>query len=117
MRNLKDKVLHCLEVMPETRNSDTKLTSAIWFNFYREKLFTNSDGKLCVELVKLYELPNQDDVKRVRAKIQNPDKKTGYRGIFLPTDPVIIKRRRINQKMWEGWNQTENALRTNPSQG
>jgi hypothetical protein len=106
MKKLKDKILYCLERHPDTRNSDIKLTSAIWYEYYREKLVTSPNGKLAVELVSLYELPNQDDVKRIRAKIQNKELK------FLPTCPKIRQQRKIKEEEWRKFLGYNPELRT-----
>lgn len=88
MKRLKDKILYCLEKYPESRNSDTKLTNAIWVEFYSEHLF-KENGQWAVKLTEIYELPKHGDVKRVRAIIQNKEK------MFLPTDLEIRKQRNI----------------------
>lgn len=41
------------------------------------------DGVYFVSLGKLFDLPREDNIKRIRAKIQNEEK------LFLPTDPAI----------------------------
>ncbi len=94
MRTLKDKILTCLREQPATRNSDTSLTNYLWLNFYKERLFQNESGDWCVKIKYLYDLPTQDDVKRIRAKIQNQEHK------FLPTDLRIVQQRKINEELW-----------------
>lgn len=91
---LKEKIEECLEKYPETRNSDVALTNAIWLEYYKEWLFPAPDGNAAIRLSDLHELPNQDDVKRFRAKIQNEERR------FLPTDPDVIEKRRLNQQAW-----------------
>ena len=94
IKDLKAKVLYCLEKYPETRNSDIKLTNAIWLKYYSEKIFYNSDNDFCVKLTDLYNLPREDNVKRCRAKIQNEE------GQYLPTTLEVVKKRRINEEAW-----------------
>lgn len=94
MKRLKDKILYCLEKYPETRNSDIKLTSAVWFEYYSDKLVTLDDKRLAVPLVELYKIPSQADVKRIRAIIQNKKK------LWLPTEPEVRKKRNILEKDW-----------------
>ena len=96
MLKLKDKILYCLERYPETRNSDIKLTNAVWYTYY-EKYLIKVDDQLAVKLTDLYELPREDDVKRIRAKIQNDENK------FLPTDEAVRKQRRINETKWRNY--------------
>ena len=95
MKKLKEKVIYCLEKYPETRNSDTKLTSAVWLEFYKQFLFTAPDGTCAaIKLLDLYKIPHQDSVKRIRATIQNKENK------FLPSDPEVRKKRKINEEEW-----------------
>lgn len=86
-------VEYCLENYPETRNSDIKLTNKIWIEFYPEYVHTR-EGKYCVDLVDLYELPKEDRVKRWRAKYQNE------KGIYLPDDPEVRRKREITEEKW-----------------
>lgn len=88
---IKEKVLKCLELYPDSRNSDVKLTNAVWVEFYHSLLFIK-DGVLAVKLLDIYKLPNQDIIKRWRAKIQNEE------GKFLPTDPEITKKRQRREE-------------------
>ena len=96
MINLKDKIIHCLTKYPETRNSDIKLTNAVWIEFHNSKIL-KIDGKNYVALTDLYELPREDNVKRIRAKIQNED------NLFLPTDINIAKQRKKNEEKWRNY--------------
>lgn len=89
MFNLKDKILFCLEKYPSSRNSDIELTTKVWYEFHNSKIKVFDDEQY-VKLKDLYDLPREDDVKRVRAKIQN-DK---FNPRFLPTDEKIINARR-----------------------
>jgi len=91
MRNLKQKVEHCLTKYPETRNSDIKLTNSIWVEYYSKYLKRDDKGNLMVRLLDLYELPTQESVKRVRAEL-NSNKK------YLPTDKNVLKQRRLLEK-------------------
>lgn len=93
---LQTKIEHCLEKYPETRNSDIKLTNSIWFEFHNNKIKRDADGDLVVKLKDLYDLPREDHIKRIRAKIQNS--KSNPR--FLPTDIKILKGRKILEKYW-----------------
>ena len=69
--HLKNQVLTILQEIPKTRNSDTTLTIEIWKRFYPQFIKKGANGNLGVWLEDLYKLPDQDDVKRLRAKIQN----------------------------------------------
>lgn len=103
INKLKDKVEFCLERYPETRNSDIKLTNAIWITFHKETLIP-IQGQLAkeytVKLTDLYSLPREDHIKRIRAKIQNPNHKTGYPGKYPPTEEKIAIRRGWLKEYW-----------------
>ena len=90
---------------PETRNSDIKLTNAVWIEFHNSKL-KQIEGKYAVVLTDLYELPSQDDVKRIRAKVQNNLHK------FLPTSEEVSKQRKIKEIWWH-----REMSPSNPSRG
>ena len=108
MISLKEKILHCLKIQPQTRNSDISLTNFIWLEYHRHKLFQNGRGDWCVKIKDLYDLPSQDDCKRWRAKIQNHP--TNPR--FLPTDLRIAKQRKINEELWRSVMGYNKELRT-----
>lgn len=99
MKNLKTQVIHCLEHYPDARNSDIRLLIYIWKLFYPEYVFGDK-----VALENLYDLPREDNVKRIRASIQNHP--TNPR--FLPTDWKVAKQRKINEEKWR------NAMGYNP---
>lgn len=89
------QVLEILEQFPDTRNSDIELTIQLWKRFYPEDVFTTKHGTDVIAVRKLFELPREDNIKRVRAKIQNEERK------FLPTDiNVFIKRAKLS-KEWQ----------------
>lgn len=94
INGLTAKVEHCLEFYPETRNSDIKLTNCIWFVYYKGLLFKDNNGKWSVNLLNLYDLPREDNVKRIRARIQNEEMR------FLPTILAVVRKRRINEEAW-----------------
>ena len=97
MRPLKEKVIYCLKKYPETRNSDIKLTNAVWVDFYQGFLFRDGEGSWCVRLLSLYSMPREDDIKRVRATIQNK------KHLFLPTDWEVAKQRKIKEEVWRSY--------------
>jgi hypothetical protein len=89
IKNLKAKVKNVLEKYPETRNCDIQLTIQIWKEYYAQYIFED-----CVALKNLFELPREDNVKRIRAYFQNVKK------LFLPTDWIVAKKRGIIQDEW-----------------
>lgn len=84
---LDTQVRYCLRVYADTRNSDIELTIRIWKTFYPTALSKSATGQFYVALDKLADLPREDNVKRVRAKIQNTEK------LYLPTDAKVAKAR------------------------
>ena len=92
--HLKNQVLTILQEVPETRNSDTTLTIEIWKRFYSQFIKKGANGNLGVWLEDLYKLPDQDDIKRLRAKIQNEEKH------YLPTKWEVAKKRHFLEQEW-----------------
>lgn len=84
---LKDQVKKVLIDNPETRNSDITLTIEIWKKFY-----SVGDN---IPVGKLYDLPREDNVKRIRAKFCEQ----GY-SWAMPTEEKIAKQRKINADIW-----------------
>lgn len=52
------------------------------------------DGKVYVNVAHLYDLPREDNIKRIRAKIQNDLKE------YLPTDAKVAKKRGWEEDKW-----------------
>lgn len=94
MQNLKQKILWILSEDEASRNSDIRLTQMIWYKFHNSKLVKLDDGTQAVRLRDLFDLPREDNIKRVRAKIQNEE------GKFLPTSEEVMKQRKINEWKW-----------------
>lgn len=57
-----------------------------------------------VELKNIMDLPREDNVKRIRAKIQNEEKK------YLPTSLEVAKQRKINEEDWRAWSKNQEKL-------
>jgi hypothetical protein len=95
IKYLEEKVLFVLEKHPKTRNDDALLTFTIIWE-YSNKSIKEIDGKTYVSTEAL-KWCREDAVKRVRAKIQNE------RNQFLPTDPLVRKKRRISEETWRSW--------------
>lgn len=106
---LKNQVGEILRECPETRNSDITLMIKIWVRFYTPYIFgEGSERGSSVRLKDLYELPREDNIKRIRAKFQeealkriNDGKERGDEQFYLPTDPKVAKQRQINRAIWE----------------
>ena len=89
LKTLKSQVEFVLEHKPLARDNDITLTLHLWSFFYKSYI---SDGK--VALTDIYRLPREDNIKRIRAKIQNEE----YR--FLPTTLEVVKLRKISEDKW-----------------
>lgn len=66
----------------------------------KEKLVPKS----LVELAKIVDLPREDHIKRIRAKIQNEEKK------FLPTTEEVRRQRKISEEDWRAWSKNQDPL-------
>ena len=87
MKGLKGKVKMVLIQYPSTRNSDIALTIQIWKMFYgiREE----------IEVARLYDLPREDNIKRIRANFCQKGRSWAY-----PTTLEVAKRRGIAEDIW-----------------
>ncbi len=86
-KTTKERVLHILETEPRTRNSDKWLTYRVFEDIARE-----NGRKIFIPFELWAKFPAFETVKRVRAKIQNKH------GLFLPTDPEVIAKRKHREK-------------------
>lgn len=93
MKHLKEQVKRVLMECPESRNSDITLTIEIWKRFFPEKTI----GGECsaIRFKELYDLPREDNVKRIRAKFCEQ----GHAWAF-PTEWKIAKGRGMNEDRW-----------------
>mgnify|MGYP000004589549 CR=1 FL=1 len=92
---LRDMVEAVLRDVEDTRNSDVTLTLEIWKRYYPEHILNTSKGdKTGLFLESLYVLPREDNVKRIRAKIQNEENK------YLPTIEAVRVKRKISEEAW-----------------
>lgn len=95
MLKIKKMVEAVLEDVPETRNSDITLMIEIWKRYFPKYIKNGASGETGVWLKDLYELPREDNIKRMRAFVQN------NRGLWLPTDWKVAKQRKINEEKWK----------------
>lgn len=79
-----------------SRNSDIRLTHAIWVTYYRKHI-KMIDGQPYVQMKAMYDLPREDNIKRIRAKIQNDLHE------FLPTDPEVARKRGWEIDEWRAY--------------
>lgn len=98
IKNLRKKIEYVLENFPKGRDSDQWLTLKIWALYYPDYIKvdkgTVNDRKF-VYLEDIMSLPREDNVKRIRAVIQNVEKR------YLPTSWKVAKQRKINEEEWK----------------
>jgi len=94
-KQLKGKVEDCLEKDEKSRNSDIRLYNMLIVSFpiYRTYVRIDGDGDFSVKLKDKYNLPKEEDVCRIRRKLNSEGK-------YLPTDPEVIKQRKLAEKEW-----------------
>jgi hypothetical protein len=91
---LERQIVAVLKGDEQSRNSDIRLTQMIWYTFYRSHL-KEVDGEYYVRMKSMYDIPREDNIKRIRAKIQNVEHR------YVPTDPkVALKRGFDNVTEW-----------------
>lgn len=97
IKDLDQKVRKVLANDEKSRNSDIRLTQMIWWTYCQHLILMHDNGKgekAYIAMSDLFELPREDNIKRIRAKIQNEEK------IYLPTDPAVAKKRGWNEDEW-----------------
>ncbi len=94
------QIENILKTYPDTRNSDITLTLYVWMFGYSHLIGGMWDAQeapsyrgATVELKHLFELPREDNVKRIRAKFN-------AQGLYWPTDLKIAKARGIQEDKW-----------------
>ena len=111
IKTLKEQVKYVLEHNAETRNSDITLTIEVWKTFQPYLIGFNGQQRY-IALEALYDLPREDNIKRIRAHFQNVKKR------FLPTELSVALKRGITEDEWRvsmGYPTKESAGTENPS--
>lgn len=92
---LKKEILITLERYAPARDNDLVLMLYIWRDFYPSRTFRDAAGKAYYYALDIKDsLPREDHIKRIRAKIQNEEKK------WLPTSWIVAKKRKIAEADW-----------------
>lgn len=99
LKTLTGQVEYILSTNEDARNSDISLTIGIWKRFYSGKIrgWDAQDGfnlEGSVDLKDLFDLPREDNIKRIRATFQNE------KHLYIPTDQKIAEGRGINEEEW-----------------
>lgn len=99
LKTLKGQVEYVLSTNEASRNSDIALTLEIWRRFFPTLVHTHrasGDGaeREFVYTKDIFDLPREDNVKRIRAQFQNDMQK------YLPTSLEVAEQRGINEETW-----------------
>ncbi|MCK4554886.1 hypothetical protein KAU19_08100 [Candidatus Parcubacteria bacterium] len=106
--NLKNQIVEILKSNSDCRNSDITLTIEIWKQFYESKITITVNKFPCVALKDLYDLPREDNIKRIRAKLSeealnriSTGQIEGDEHFYLPTSGKVAYQRQISQALWQ----------------
>lgn len=91
---LEKQIIHILAKDKESRNTDIRLMKALWYTFYRPFIHQDLKGRYFVYFDDYDKLPTHDNIKRIRAKIQNEKK------LYLPTRWDVAKKRKLAENEW-----------------
>lgn len=94
-KTLKNQVYSILRDIPESRNSDITLLIELWNRYYPQFIINSDTSGQLIRLKDLFDLPQQDAIKRIRAGIQNNDRE------YLPTDIKVLIGRAIQSDEWK----------------
>lgn len=92
IKKLRDQVEYVLRNSADSRNSDIALTIEVWKCFYKDFIFV-SNGIASIPVTALYELPREDNIKRIRAKFNEA-------GLYWPSNEAVAEKRGINASIW-----------------
>lgn len=102
INGLKNQILKVLELFPKTRDSDVRLMLTLWMRYYPSRIHRDSpESPAYIYLKDIMELPREDNIKRIRAVIQNEENR------FLPTSLEVVKQRKINEQLWREYIKNE----------
>lgn len=110
INNLKTKVEYCLQNYPETRDNDITLfikliKSYPCYNMFLYPSGINSNDDSTLRLKDLHELPKQEDVARIRRKLNQ-------QGKYKTENEEVIRLRKEAEEKWY-----KNMMNDNPSRG
>ena len=92
-KTLKQKVENVMREFPATRNCDIKLTKKLWRMYFADSIvFLRSEWY--VRFDDLEKMPRESAIVRIRAMIQNKDKK------YVPTDKDVAFLRGFEEEEW-----------------
>lgn len=97
IKELKSKILKILAEFPKARDSDIWLTIKLWTLYYPTRIDRTDPENPKIALKDILEMPREDNVKRIRAKIQNEEH------LYLPESFQVRKQRKISEDEWRDW--------------
>lgn len=93
IKNLKEKVYKMLEKSEKARNDDIHLQFMLIHHYYPDGIKQDENGVWWISR-RAATVFQERYVARLRGVIQNEE------GLFLPTDPAVMRRRKINEETW-----------------
>ena len=94
LKTYKQKVEKILKDYEKARNCDGTLIAHYLNTYHNRLLHMDVDGDSCLKLKDFQHLPPFENIRRSRQIIQNDD------GNYPPTDPEVIKARKIKERNW-----------------
>lgn len=87
---LKGKIIYILNKSEQACNDDDQLEQQLYYEFFGVSPSTT------YQELKLFNVPTRDDIKRLRAKLNQ-------QGYFLPTNPEVAKKRNLLEKWYHNY--------------
>ncbi|HEC33023.1 MAG TPA: hypothetical protein ENI63_02060 [Candidatus Kaiserbacteria bacterium] len=94
LKDYKKKVSKILEEVPKSRDNDGLLIAHFLYRHSKRFLTQDIDGRWCIPLKNIKELPPFESIRRTRQIIQNDN------NLFLPTTHIVRKARKIKEENW-----------------
>lgn len=95
LKNTRKMVQYMLETEPETRDDDLLLMLRIRDRFYYIKpLVIWNKTYLNIEVNEMKQLPNKDDIKRIRARFNQL-------WLYISEKPAVRKLRKMNEEKYK----------------
>jgi len=108
LNTMKDKVRGILYDSVKSRNSDASLVANYWWKYDQRWLRMKSEdiekAEPCLPLWNYEHVTQPSVIERARRLVQEEAVLSGditEMGKYLPTDPAVLKSRRINCKIWK----------------
>jgi hypothetical protein len=96
---LKKMVYAALIKDKQSRNDDVRLTQVVWYDNF-DWCFKKIDGKYYINTEAMKDIPREDQISRIRRKLQEECLKGKIKENILPTREDIVRKRRMNEIEW-----------------